>query len=202
MVCSVVFQFACPDWFLSSQTCPARPVHLLVACGRRKCFLVAEQLSWKCTSGRTAVWFAQRGFSVDVIDVSRVALCTASGFAGRLGVSSKVTWREVDLDGGIGTSDTYDVVLCQHFRDRKLNSQLAARTAPGGLLLVAHLDLAKGLLTWLFCCCTFRASSHRLSLCHRRTIPTRLTIDDQNGPSGKVTLRWSAFEVSGQARRA
>lgn len=93
-----------------------------------------------CGTGRTAVWFAQRDFSVDAIDVSPVALCVASGFAARLGVSSKVTWREVDLDGGIGTSDTYDVVLCQRFRDPKLYSQLAARTAPGGLLLVTVLS--------------------------------------------------------------
>jgi hypothetical protein len=51
-----------------------------------------------------------------------------------------VRWRLHDLDTGLPAGGPYDVVVCQRFRDPARYPELAARLAPGGLLVVTVLS--------------------------------------------------------------
>ena len=91
-----------------------------------------------CGRGGVAVWLAARGFAVDAVDVSPVGLAAAQELAAAEGVA--VRWRLDDLDAGLPAGGPYDVVVCQRFRDPARYPELAARLAPGGLLVVTVLS--------------------------------------------------------------
>lgn len=95
-----------------------------------------------CGRGTVAVWLAVRGFAVDAVDVSPVALAAGTALAGRHAVDGRVRWWQHDLDAGLpdGCAGPYDVVVCQRFRDPARYRQLADRLAPGGLLVVTVLS--------------------------------------------------------------
>jgi hypothetical protein len=65
-------------------------------------------------------------------------LDSGRGLAAREGVT--VRWWLHDLDAGLPGADTYDVVVCQRFRDPARYPELVARLAPGGLLVVTVLS--------------------------------------------------------------
>jgi 2-polyprenyl-3-methyl-5-hydroxy-6-metoxy-1,4-benzoquinol methylase len=91
-----------------------------------------------CGRGTVAVWLAKRGFAVDAVDVSPVALDAGRELAAREGVT--VRWLLHDLDAGLPGAGTWDVVVCQRFRDPARYPELVARLAPGGLLVVTVLS--------------------------------------------------------------
>jgi 2-polyprenyl-3-methyl-5-hydroxy-6-metoxy-1,4-benzoquinol methylase len=91
-----------------------------------------------CGRGTVAVWLAARGFAVDAVDVSPVALDAGRELAAREDVT--VRWWLHDLDAGLPAAGPYDVVVCQRFRDPARYPELAARLAPGGLLVVTVLS--------------------------------------------------------------
>jgi 2-polyprenyl-3-methyl-5-hydroxy-6-metoxy-1,4-benzoquinol methylase len=95
-----------------------------------------------CGRGTVAVWLAARGFAVDAVDVSPVALEAGAALADRHGLGGRVRWWRHDLDAGlhVGCAGPYDVVVCQRFRDPARYPELAARLAPGGLLVVTVLS--------------------------------------------------------------
>jgi SAM-dependent methyltransferase len=95
-----------------------------------------------CGRGAVAVWLARRGFAVDAVDVSAVALRAGAELADRHGVGDRITWWAHDLDAGLpaGLADGYDLVVCQRFRDPRLYPELARRLAPGGLLAISVLS--------------------------------------------------------------
>jgi 2-polyprenyl-3-methyl-5-hydroxy-6-metoxy-1,4-benzoquinol methylase len=93
-----------------------------------------------CGRGTVAVWLAMRGFAVDAVDVSPVALEAGRALADREGVVDRVRWWLHDLDRGIPGAGPYDVVVCQRFRDPARYRELAVRLAPGGLLVVTVLS--------------------------------------------------------------
>lgn len=88
-----------------------------------------------CGRGAVTRWLVSRGFVVDAVDVSPVALAAAAG--------AGVRTVEHDLDAGLPPSCTgpYDLVVCQHFRDPRLYPQLRAVLAPGGLLVLTVLSV-------------------------------------------------------------
>lgn len=90
-----------------------------------------------CGRGTVAVWLAAHGFAVDAVDVSPVALDAGRALAAREGVT--VRWMRHDLDSGL-PGGAYDLVVCQRFRDPARYPELAARLAPGGLLVVTVLS--------------------------------------------------------------
>lgn len=102
--------------------------HLLPAPGRA--------LDVACGRGAVAAWFAGRGFAVDAVDVSPVALAAGAVLA------SGVRRVEHDLTAGLPTScaGPYEVVVCQRYRDPALYPALAAALAPGGLLVLTVLS--------------------------------------------------------------
>lgn len=100
--------------------------HLLPAGGRA--------LDVACGRGAVARWLASRGFAVDAVDVSPVALA-----AGRA-ADPAITWWEHDLDGGLPCAGPYAVVVCQRFRDPALYPRLREALGSGGLLVVTVLS--------------------------------------------------------------
>jgi 2-polyprenyl-3-methyl-5-hydroxy-6-metoxy-1,4-benzoquinol methylase len=93
-----------------------------------------------CGRGTVAVWLAARGFAVDAVDVSPVALAAGEALAAREGVGERVRWWCHDLDAGLPGAGPYDVVVCQRFRDPAGYPELSGRLRPGGLLVVTVLS--------------------------------------------------------------
>ncbi|GAA1261562.1 class I SAM-dependent methyltransferase [Pseudonocardia aurantiaca] len=95
-----------------------------------------------CGRGSVAVWLAARGFTVDAVDVSEVALAGGADLAERRGVGDRVRWWAHDLDAGLPAACTgpYDAVVCQRFRDPALYPVLAGLLAPSGLLVLTVLS--------------------------------------------------------------
>jgi SAM-dependent methyltransferase len=95
-----------------------------------------------CGRGGVAVWLAGRGFAVDAVDISGSALAAGADLARRHGAGDRVRWWHHDLDAGLpaGCAGPYAVVVCQRFRDPARYPDLAARLAPGGLLVVTVLS--------------------------------------------------------------
>lgn len=91
-----------------------------------------------CGSGAAAVWLAQRGLDVYGVDVSAVAVDRARALAERAGVTAR--FETVDLDGGLPAGEPVNVLLCNKFRDPRLDRQIVDRLAPGGLLAICVLS--------------------------------------------------------------
>ena len=77
-------------------------------------------------AGRHAVWLAERGLKVTIVDASQIAL----DHAGRRAASRKVPLTTVrrDLEAGGLVGGLWDVVLMYHFLDRAVLA-----SAPGAL---------------------------------------------------------------------
>jgi len=113
-------------------------------------FLVAEAgslasgraLDLACGEGRNAVWLAERGFEVDAVDFSDVALEKARRTAEARGV--EVSWIEADLESWALVERAYDLVILFYLqlpwdRMRPVLHRAARAVAPRGtFLLVGH----------------------------------------------------------------
>ncbi|KAA1034965.1 methyltransferase domain-containing protein [Pseudonocardia sp. EV170527-09] len=106
-----------------------------------------------CGEGGDTVWLAARGWRVDAVDVSPVALERARAAVARAGVADAVTLIATDLRADPPAAGVYDLVTAQFLHlppdvRRPLYAALADAVAPGGtLLLVLHhpRDLAAGI---------------------------------------------------------
>ncbi len=97
-----------------------------------------------CGEGQAAVFLAKRGLDVDAVDISPVALETLRELAAELGVSERIHPIEADLDGGLPptvTAQTYDLVVCLHFRSPLLAELLARNLRPGGVVVASRLSV-------------------------------------------------------------
>ena len=94
-------------------------------------------LDMACGRGAVAVWLALRGFDVDAVDVSPVAVAAGAASAEAHGV--RVRWHAADLDDGL-PAGIWDVLVCQRFRDPALYPAMAAALAPGGVLVLTVLS--------------------------------------------------------------
>ena len=97
-------------------------------------------LELACGRGETAVWLAQRGLDVLAVDVSPVALVAGEELARLAGVSERCQFAVADLDDGLPSGPSVDVVVCHLFRDLRLDASIIERLAPGGLLAMACLS--------------------------------------------------------------
>lgn len=94
--------------------------------------------------GRNAIWLAERGWQVDALDFSSVAVERAERLASERGVT--LSTRQVDLTEFSPTPDTYDLVLVSylHLPHPLLNQVLrnaATAARPGGTLLLFGHDV-------------------------------------------------------------
>jgi 2-polyprenyl-3-methyl-5-hydroxy-6-metoxy-1,4-benzoquinol methylase len=97
-------------------------------------------LDLACGRGAASVWLARRGMDVWGVDVSSVAVSQARELARRGGVGDRCRFDVADLDAGLPTGPPVNVIVCQRFRDRRLDEAVVDRLAPGGLLAVSALS--------------------------------------------------------------
>ena len=90
-----------------------------------------------CGGGRNALYLASRGFAVDAVDISRVALERGRGDAGDL----PIRWIECDLDRGFETASRYDLIVNIRYVNLPLVADLIESLRPGGVLIMEqHLE--------------------------------------------------------------
>jgi len=89
-------------------------------------------LDLACGAGRNAIYLANRGFAVDAVDISRVALERGRADAGEL----PIRWIECDLDDGFEASVDYDLIVNIRYVNLPLVSTLVKSLRPGGEVLL------------------------------------------------------------------
>lgn len=78
--------------------------------------------------------------TVSGFDVSPVAVAQAGELALAGGVAPRCRFVIADLDTGLPAGPPADVVVCHRFRDARLDGEIVARLAPGGLLAISALS--------------------------------------------------------------
>ncbi|MEJ2209182.1 MAG: methyltransferase domain-containing protein [Anaerolineae bacterium] len=91
-----------------------------------------------CGFGGNALYLAARGYRVDAVDVSEVALRQAQGEARRRGLDDRIRLVQADLDRWWVPPGQYDVILVFYYLNRALWPDLVRGLRPGGLLFQAH----------------------------------------------------------------
>jgi tellurite methyltransferase len=86
-----------------------------------------------CGDGRNAAYLARRGYTVDAIDASSVAVEALRAAALERGLDVRA--RLVDLEREPLPEGPYDVIVTMNFLQRDLFGPLQDALAPGGLLL-------------------------------------------------------------------
>jgi 2-polyprenyl-3-methyl-5-hydroxy-6-metoxy-1,4-benzoquinol methylase len=86
--------------------------------------------------GRHAIWLAQRGWRVKLLDISEVGIQQAQENATRTGTSASISTEICDLNTmqDLGR-EQYDLIVVFFFLHRKLFPALAAAVKPSGLLI-------------------------------------------------------------------
>ncbi|MDZ4270486.1 MAG: class I SAM-dependent methyltransferase [Mycobacterium sp.] len=97
-------------------------------------------LDLACGRGGAAVWLARRGLQVRGYDVSPVAIAQARALADRVDVSARCQFDVADLDAGLPAGPPVDMVLCNRFRDARLDRPIIERLSLGGLLAISVLS--------------------------------------------------------------
>jgi SAM-dependent methyltransferase len=83
-------------------------------------------------AGRNAVWLAERGLDVTVVDISDTAL----GFARELAKTHEVELATLVLDLEVGPlpDGPWDLIVCVDYLQRNLFARFARLLSPGGVL--------------------------------------------------------------------
>jgi SAM-dependent methyltransferase len=87
-------------------------------------------------TGRNALLLAERGFAVDAVDISEVAVSRARETAAARGLD--VRFEVADLETGPLPGAGYDLVTVIRYRDPALWPRLVAALAPDGWVVVEH----------------------------------------------------------------
>ncbi|WP_167106308.1 methyltransferase domain-containing protein [Mycobacterium sp. DL592] len=102
--------------------------------------VAGHALDLACGQGEVSVWLAVRGLHVLGVDVSPVAIAAARELAVRNAVDGRCRFEVLDLDGGLPPGPPANVIVCNKFRDRRLDAAIVERLAPGGLLAISALS--------------------------------------------------------------
>jgi SAM-dependent methyltransferase len=86
-----------------------------------------------CGIGRNALYLAEKGYAVDAVDISSVALERARETARARHLA--IHWAELDLESEALPDERYDLIVMVRYTHLALVPQLVARLAPGGHLL-------------------------------------------------------------------
>ena len=84
--------------------------------------------------GQNALWLAEQGYTVDLMDISRVALVRAQRQMAARGLR-RVNMFQVDFDQVQLNPDTYDLVCVFRYWNRWLLPQIRAAVKPGGRII-------------------------------------------------------------------
>ncbi len=94
-----------------------------------------------CGTGANALFLAQRGFVVDALDISEVALRRAQARARRLGLP--VRFVVCDAADFPYPPHTYHLVVNFYFLERRILPRLVHTLRPGGLLIFETFNLRR-----------------------------------------------------------
>jgi len=89
-------------------------------------------------SGKHALWLAQQGVQMTVIDVSPVGLAQAERWAKRIGLELETMVWDLEANGASMPDGTWDLIVKTYFLNRQLLVELATRLNPGGMLMFAQ----------------------------------------------------------------
>lgn len=91
-------------------------------------------------AGRHAVWLAQAGLEVTLIDVSDVAIERAERRAAAANVTQRIRYRRIDLSGPDVALPTgpFDVIVMFHYLTRTLRDEIAGLLDDGGLMFACQ----------------------------------------------------------------
>ncbi len=84
--------------------------------------------------GQNGLWLAAQGYSVDLIDISRVGLTQARAEATRRNLRS-VNFFQQDLETDQLQAASYDLICVIRYLDRSLLPQIRAAVKPGGRIV-------------------------------------------------------------------
>lgn len=108
-------------------------------------FVGTTALDLGCGSGADAVYLAERGMAVTAVDISAAALKHGRSAAERVGVSSRITWRQIDLDSEF-PSGSWDLVTTSYLHSpvdlerTNIVRNAASAVNPGGVLIIIGHD--------------------------------------------------------------
>jgi tellurite methyltransferase len=86
--------------------------------------------------GRHAIWLAERGWQVRLLDISEIGIAQAEDNAGRSAAASSIVTEVRDLNTAQDLGrELYDLVLVFFFLQRELFPALPAALKPGGHLI-------------------------------------------------------------------
>ena len=87
-----------------------------------------QALDIACGMGRHSKYLASRGFEVDALDVSSLAIGSLQGIP-------HIHAKEVDFDTYTLPKDHYDLIVCTFFLKRELFPQIIEALKTGGILI-------------------------------------------------------------------
>ena len=93
-----------------------------------------------CGRGQAALWLAARGMQVHAVDISPVVIDQAQALLVQSGYANRVRFEVFDLDHGLPAGPPCALLLCDNFRDARLDAPMLQRLAPGGVLAIATLS--------------------------------------------------------------
>lgn len=87
-----------------------------------------KALDIACGRGRNSRYLASKGFEVDALDISSVAIDSLQGIKG-------IHPQEVDLDTYNLPKEKYDLIVCTYYLERRLFPQIIDVLKEGGVLI-------------------------------------------------------------------
>lgn len=95
---------------------------------------MGSALDIACGIGRNAMFLVERGYDVDAIDISSIALERAKQRASAR--SLDVNWIELDADDGLPTHRLYDLIVVIRYVNRQLFGLLPQFLNDNGMVLI------------------------------------------------------------------
>ncbi len=107
----------------------------------------SQALDLACGTGRNAIALARKGWEVEAVDLSPVALQILTEAAEAAGVLASIRTEMIDLEAFRPPANSYDLILKANYLDRSLIRRTIPTLRPGGLYIVEtymhHADNAK-----------------------------------------------------------
>ena len=85
-----------------------------------------------CGRGQAALRLAARGMQVHAVDISPVVIDQAQAVLEQSGYADRVRFAVFDLDHGLPAGPRCALLVCDNFRDARLDAPMLQRLAPGG----------------------------------------------------------------------
>ena len=85
-------------------------------------------------AGRNAIYLARKGYRVDGVDISNVAVASAEEAASLAGVSINAQVADLEKNFEI-PADTFDVIICFNYLQRSLIPRIIEGLKPNGMVV-------------------------------------------------------------------